>query len=586
MEKQQPCFALLGLDIGSVNTRASFFGITEGKYRLQGCEIATTSLGHGLHLGAGAGEAMRLLQQQSNHAIMNPGGKLIMPVDRLGYGVDGVAVTTSAGPLLRTALLGLTQKGSLDAGSALVDSLPLKLMAAYGLADLGDEPAVIDALVQTLPEIIILTGGEDSGAECSVLRWVEVTRLVCQLLPASMRPVVVYAGNPLLEDIVRRRLELLSTLKVIPNLQPEFGEMDLIPAQSVLENEILQAWKTQIPSLAELHGLSKNMLGTKGFTLDRMVRYLSHPKHNPSAGSQKSGVLAVDLGGGSTIISAGLDAQSGTVRLSPQLDGTFEGHNEKALLRVHQWTAAMVSLQEVNQYLGNQHLHPSLVPETVTELALSQALARVQLQQAVEKLSINHPWFPYASEKGVTGHFEPVIASGGILTQAPTPGQTMLMLLDGLQPWGVTTMVLDRHHILPLLGVIGALEPVLAVHVLESDAFENLGSVIVPVSDVSEGDTVLTVRVNTDSGKEYSVDIEQGTLRRLIIPAGVSAVLELEPNRRTDVGFGERGKGGRLKVTGGALGVVIDARGRPLQLPDDDEVRVELLRKWLWTLGG
>ena len=47
-----------------------------------------------------------------------------------------------------------------------------------------------------------------------------------------------------------------------------------------------------------------------------------------------------------------------------------------------------------------------------------------------------------------------------------------------------------------------------------------------------------------------------------------------------DIGFGGRGRGGRLKVIGGRLGVVIDARGRPLQLPKQPESRIELLNHW------
>ena len=41
-----------------------------------------------------------------------------------------------------------------------------------------------------------------------------------------------------------------------------------------------------------------------------------------------------------------------------------------------------------------------------------------------------------------------------------------------------------------------------------------------------------------------------------------------------------------ITVTGGALGVVIDARGRPLNLSTDAVRRRELMKKWLWTLGG
>jgi hypothetical protein len=36
---------------------------------------------------------------------------------------------------------------------------------------------------------------------------------------------------------------------------------------------------------------------------------------------------------------------------------------------------------------------------------------------------------------------------------------------------------------------------------------------------------------------------------------------------------------------GGALGLIIDARGRPLPIPTDPETRIEVNRKWLWDIG-
>ncbi|MEW5830178.1 MAG: hypothetical protein AB1846_14890, partial [Chloroflexota bacterium] len=59
----------------------------------------------------------------------------------------------------------------------------------------------------------------------------------------------------------------------------------------------------------------------------------------------------------------------------------------------------------------------------------------------------------------------------------------------------------------------------------------------------------------------------------------------LQPLQRADIGFGP-GRSGTVKVVGGTMGVVIDARGRPLDLPTDPVRRRELLKKWLWTVGG
>ncbi|MBC6940282.1 MAG: hypothetical protein DWB59_09715 [Anaerolineae bacterium] len=71
----------------------------------------------------------------------------------------------------------------------------------------------------------------------------------------------------------------------------------------------------------------------------------------------------------------------------------------------------------------------------------------------------------------------------------------------------------------------------------------------------------------------------------LPLGAGEAAKLTLQPLHRADVGFGP-GRGQTITVHGGALGLVIDARGRPLQLPSDAVRRRELFKKWLWTLGG
>jgi len=63
-------------------------------------------------------------------------------------------------------------------------------------------------------------------------------------------------------------------------------------------------------------------------------------------------------------------------------------------------------------------------------------------------------------------------------------------------------------------------------------------------------------------------------------------VLECSPKQNTDIGLGAPGIGGQIKVTSGVLGVVIDARGRPIELPEDDKARVEKLQRWLRNLGG
>jgi hypothetical protein len=576
---------LLGLDLGSVNTRASIMGVEDEKFRLLGCESAITSLGQGLNLGTGAGDAMRQLQKRSNHILLEKSGKLLMPSISAGKGVDRVALTTSVGPFPRTILLGLSDSGSLQAGRNLVDALPLLLEASYRMDELVDEPQIISKLVHARPEIIILTGGEDAGAEDALIRWIEVLRIFYSLLPISIKPIMLYAGNPQLEAQVRRRLEPLTKLHISANLQPRVGELDLVPAKAILNKEIFRFLKNKLPGMAALSAYCKDLEGTKAFGLDRMVRYLSLKSSSNQASYKHAGVMALDVGSENTLISAGSGGQSGTVVKSYWRSKVID-QNEDLLEFVQRWTELAIPTQKINQFLCHYALNPWIVPENRMELAILQAFTRFRLKNIVRKLSLNYPWVHFENQKGLRTYFDPIIASGSVLSSAPNPSQCMLMLLDGLQPWGITTVVIDKHHLLPLLGIIAEADPVLPVQVLEADVFETLGTVVTAVSDVSMGKTLLTVRVTTDSGKDYSLDVVQGELRHLVIPKGVSAVLEFQPTPRTDIGFGSYGLGGQLRVTGSVVGVVIDARGRPIRLPADNDARVEQLQRWQWMLGS
>jgi hypothetical protein len=72
----------------------------------------------------------------------------------------------------------------------------------------------------------------------------------------------------------------------------------------------------------------------------------------------------------------------------------------------------------------------------------------------------------------------------------------------------------------------------------------------------------------------------------ILLPTGQAGTLHLTPLHRFDVGMGGPGRGGSVKVMGGIMGVVIDARGRPLRLPVDPSSRRDLLGKWLATFGS
>jgi hypothetical protein len=136
-----------------------------------------------------------------------------------------------------------------------------------------------------------------------------------------------------------------------------------------------------------------------------------------------------------------------------------------------------------------------------------------------------------------------------------------------------------------LLGAAAERNNYLPVQVIDSGAFIGVGTVISLVASANYGDAILRAKLTYADGTEARADVKFGGLEILPLPSGQSARLSLHPLSRAEAGLGP-GRSGTVTVTGGALGVIIDARGRPLQLPSDPVRRRELIKKWYYTVGG
>jgi hypothetical protein len=123
------------------------------------------------------------------------------------------------------------------------------------------------------------------------------------------------------------------------------------------------------------------------------------------------------------------------------------------------------------------------------------------------------------------------------------------------------------------------------VQILEGGVLLDLGWVIAPRGRTSGHHSPVRVKVDAEKQGHLNVEVEPGELMLVPLAPGEKAQLTLEPARGVDVGFGP-GQGKKLTVHGGVLGLVIDARGRPLVLPTGDEERRDSLRRWRWDMGG
>ena len=87
-----------------------------------------------------------------------------------------------------------------------------------------------------------------------------------------------------------------------------------------------------------------------------------------------------------------------------------------------------------------------------------------------------------------------------------------------------------------------------------------LGWTVSVISNASYGAPVLQARLLYPNRNEARIEVKQGSLEALPLPLGQTARLTLQPLHRADIGYGP-GRSHTRTVTGGALGVVVDARG-------------------------
>jgi len=155
----------------------------------------------------------------------------------------------------------------------------------------------------------------------------------------------------------------------------------------------------------------------------------------------------------------------------------------------------------------------------------------------------------------------------------------LMMILDGLQPVGINVIMLDPYGLSQAIGTIAGSNTLLPAQIIESGAYTNLGTVICPVSDARSGSLIMRVKITYEDNTDTHLEVKQGGLVPLPVRNGQVAHLEVDlvhgavldpslPRLR------------RFKITGGACGAIIDARGRPVRLPDDPARRRELLQKW------
>lgn len=576
--------SILAIDIGAATTRAVLFDVVEGQYRFIAIgQAPTTAEAPYKHVGIGVREAIRSLQAVLGVTLLgSQDDNLIVPSQPDGSGVDAVVATISAGPTMRTVVAGLLPDVSLQSARRLAESTYTQIVDTLSLADRRKPDQQLDDIIRARPDLILLAGGVDGGASRSIMKMLETIGLACYVTPEEKRPMILYAGNQQLASNAQETLsQHAAVFATSPNVRPSLEVEDVEPASAELADLTVKLRKRQLKGVDELYLWTGGTILPTAYAHGCMTRFLSQLYES------RRGLLHVNLGASGATIAAGFNGDL-TLGVYPQFG---LGENLNALLQhteieqIMRWMSLDISANTLREYLFQKSLYPVSVPATLEEHAILQAIARQALYLAMRATQRRFPARMRMAQADRMPKLDLILAGGGAIADSASLGQSLLLLLDAVQPEGIAPIMFDQNNIMGSLGAAAARNNFLPQQVVEAGAFLGAGTIVSVVASAAIGDRVVRAKLTYEDGSETRAEVKFGGLETLPLPNGKTARLTLAPFGRADAGLGA-GRSGSLTVTGGALGVIIDARGRPLNLPADPVRRRELIKRWSYAVGG
>lgn len=576
--------SLISIEVGSVNTRAHFFDSVEGRYRFLASGEAPSTVGApAFDMNLGVLEAIDQLEELTGRQFLTETGALIIEENENGAGANAISTTFSGAPPLKVVTVGLLSEVSLASVNKLIQSSYCQVVESLSLSDRRRPEAVIDAICQTLPDLIVIAGGTNRGASQSVIRLTNYLALALNLIPKKQRPQILFVGNENLQEEIDNLLGSLTELHHSPNIRPDLDNENFGPATQLLNSILFTIQAEKMESLKQYQEFAEGHLVAAPTALGRVVRFLSTVIDAPK------GMLAVDLGASSTTVASAFHGELET-RVFPELGvgASLPGMMaETHLQQIMRWLPYDLSEDFVLDYLHNKPLYPSTLPTSPEELSIEQAAARQVIRLAIGKSLSLFPAEAIYPVAGTVPWFDRILVSGSAITRAPGLEQSLLMILDAIQPVGISTIILDQNNLVNAIGASAEIDPILAVHLLESNSFINLGTVISPVGDMrTDGSPILRMQMVREGEKENVIEIRGGRITSIPFPTGRVADVFVQPLQGINIGLGP-GRGGWVRrVVGGMFGLIVDARGRPIQVPTSLKLRQESLKSWQDALTG
>ena len=593
-DQAQEIRSILATDCGSTTTKAILIEKRGDEYHLvvRG-EAPTTVEAPVEDVTAGVINAITEVEELAGRRLLKD-GQIIKP-QQGDEGADLYISTSSAGGGLQMMVAGVVRNLTAESAERAALGAGAIVMDVIASNDKRLPHEKIERIRHLRPDMVLLSGGIDGGTTSHVAELAEIIEAANPKprLGVTYELPVIYAGNKDASEIVGERLGDKMALEVVDNLRPVLERENLMPTRLKIQDQFLEHVMAHAPGYRKLISWTDAPIMPTPGAVGAIMQTI--------AAQQNIEVVGVDIGGATTDVFSVFKNQEGEAifnrTVSANLGMSYSISNvlaEAGMENVLRWVPFDIDVSDLGNRIKNKMIRPTTIPQALGELIIEGAIARealrlafnqhkqlaVELRGVQQQRTISEAFAQ--SETGATLvdmlSLDLIVGSGGVLSHAPRRNQAMLMMIDAFQPEGVTHLAVDSIFMMPQLGVLAQVNEAAATQVFERDCLIHLGTCIAPVGVATPGELGVTIT------GDLTETVPFGELRLYPLGVGEKAQVTIQPERRLDMGAG-RGQPIDAEVEGGVVGLVVDTRGRPLEVSSASTERVALLKKWFEALA-
>ncbi|MCW4049000.1 MAG: glutamate mutase L [Candidatus Bathyarchaeota archaeon] len=553
------------VDVNNKSTKAILVEKTPENYKITGTGTAPTTVeAPELDVTEGVKNAIQVIEEKQNKTILDAGQPSQDYKTLCSSSASGGLHMVVAGVISMISAES-AQRAALGAGALLMDQ--------FSKDDKRQIYHKIAKMRSMKPDILLLAGGTDGGAVSQVIEMADIIKDsdVKPRFGSEFKLPVIYAGNVEIQDKVMDALgENGFAIKMVDNVRPLINKENLGPAREGIYDAYMEHVIVHSPGYETLASWTEDRIVPSQAAIGRMLY----------AYAQTRGVnlIGVDIGGETTdvysvynnVFNRSLNADIGLTY------GISNISKEAGIENILRWLPPGMDERTVRNIIGNmmiKHSDTLMVEEKTVQRAVAREAVRLgielhkgiasRLKGVVTDRTLSD-MFSQALEKTLINMMKThVIVGKGDVFREQSAEESAMILIDSLQPMGFTELYIDKTSMMAPLGNLLTHNKEAALSLFTDSCLMSLGTCISPKGQLKEGEDALTVGFRKSDGSTIEWTLKYGEVKILPFRDMEQVELFLNPNKM-NLGAG-KGKVMTRTVMGGELGVIIDARGRPLE---------------------